>query len=163
MKIRLFALLLAVSTAAFAGDRDFDQIVKAIESHYGVKPTHIPFMGLASLVVKTTHPEGVSGFRIATFEHLEALGPDAPDFISALPLRDLHPLVRVYSRSGGESTYIYAGDFGKSTRLLITTLERSEATVVEVKVSIDVLLKALQDPSHMTDALGLDHVTSQDN
>jgi hypothetical protein len=51
MKARASAAVLATlmaSGAAFGGDAEFDRIVKAIESHYGTRPQHIPFMGVAN-------------------------------------------------------------------------------------------------------------------
>jgi hypothetical protein len=36
----------------------------------------------------------------------------------------------------------------KSTRVLIATFERDEATVIEVEANIDTLLKSLEDPEH---------------
>jgi len=60
----------------------------------------------------------------------------------------LQQLVRVHSRRNGESTYIFMGDAGKSTKLLIATFERNEATVVEVKVNVDTLLRMINQPEH---------------
>ena len=42
---------------------------------------------------------------------------------------------------------IYTGEAAKTTKVLIATFERSEATVVEVQVSMDALLRALGDPT----------------
>jgi hypothetical protein len=61
---------------------------------------------------------------------------------------NLHPLIRVHSRHDHEATYIFMGPSGKSTRVLIATFERDEATVIEVKANIDRLLDSLQDPAH---------------
>ena len=37
MKARGIALLLAAASAAWAGDWEFDRVVRAIEQHYGIK------------------------------------------------------------------------------------------------------------------------------
>ena len=58
----------------------------------------------------------------------------------------LHSLVRVHSRANNESTYIFAGEAGRSTRMLIATFQRNEATVIEVKVSMETLLKMVESP-----------------
>ena len=151
MTPRLLAVFLAVSGAAFAGDWEFDHIVKAIESHYGVKRTHIPFMGLASFAIQIAHPAGTSGFKLAVFEDLKSSREDQMEldrFMNGMSGGGLQPLVRAHSRRNAESTYIFMGDEGKSTKVLIATFERNEATVVEVKVNMDTLLRIINQPEH---------------
>ena len=150
MKMRLLAVFLIGYASALGGDGEFDHVVKAIESHYGAKQTHIPFMGLASFVVKVAHPAGTSGFRLAVFEdlriHSERDEAELDQFMRGLYSSSLHPLVRAHSRRDGSSTYIYAGDAGRSTRMLIAAFDRSEATVIEVKVNVETLMKWINDP-----------------
>jgi hypothetical protein len=151
MTTRLLAAVLIVCTIAFAGDWEFDRIVNAIESQYGAKRTHIPFLGLANFAVKVVHPAGTSGFKLAVFEDLKSSREDQMEldrFMNGISSGGLQQLVRVHSRRNGESTYIFMGDAGKSTKLLIATFERNEATVVEVKVNVDTLLKMINQPEH---------------
>ena len=133
--------------------------MKAIESRYGTKPLHVPFMGLANFAVKVAHPEGASGFHLAVFEGLKDLrsAEDPGDwrerdrFMDSLAGKNLRPLVRVHSRHDGEATYIFMGPASKSsksTRVLIATFERNEATVIEVQANIETLLKSLEEPAH---------------
>jgi hypothetical protein len=143
---------LATCTALSGADREFDQIVKGIERQYGVKPNHIPLLGVGNLLLKTTHPQGVSGFRIAVFEDLAG----AEGFFAVMNGvgdSNLHPVVQVQSRFNRESTYVFAGSPGKSTRLLVATLENGQATVIEVKADLNALLQLLRDPDHIGDAL----------
>ncbi len=151
MTTRFLAVLLAVSGVAFASDWEFDRIVKAIESQYGAKRTHIPFMGLANFALTVAHPAGASGFKLAVFEDLKSSREDQIEldrFMNSIPAGGLQQLIRVHSRRSGESTYIFMGDAGKSTKLLIATFERNEATVVEVKVNMDTLLRMMNQPEH---------------
>jgi hypothetical protein len=149
-------MALAASGTAFGGDAEFDRIVKAIETRYGTRPMHIPFMGVANFVVKVTRPEGASGFKLAVFEGVKDLGSESDPgawrerdrFMDTLVSSHLHPLVRVHSRRDNEATYIFMGTASKSTRILIATFERDEATVIEVKANIEKLLRSLQDPEH---------------
>jgi hypothetical protein len=152
-------LALMAAGAAFGSDAEFDRIVKAIESRYGTKPLHVPFMGLANFAVKVAHPEGASGFHLAVFEGLKDLrsAEDPGDwrerdrFMDSLAGKNLRPLVRVHSRHDGEATYIFMGPASKSsksTRVLIATFERNEATVIEVQANIETLLKSLEEPAH---------------
>jgi hypothetical protein len=151
---RVLVAALALCSVALAGDKEFDQIVSAIEKHYGVTKTHIPLMGVANLFVKTAHPQGVSGFKIAMFEDLKG-GEGDSDFMDRLDF-GLHRLVRTRSRADGEATYIYAADAGNSTRVLVATFESNQATVVEVKADMDALVRLLGDPTYMGKALGGD-------
>jgi hypothetical protein len=150
MRSRLLALFLAASAGAFGADRDFDRLVKAVEARFGVQQTHIPMMGAANFFVKVARPKGVAGFRLAVFAHLsfDAEGDGAAlDGIMADASKGLHPLVRVRSRRDHEWTYIYTGEEGKITKVLVATFERHEATVVQVQLSMDALVRALGDPA----------------
>ncbi|HUD98400.1 MAG TPA: hypothetical protein VMR62_02425 [Bryobacteraceae bacterium] len=148
--------ILIASGAAFGGDAEFDRIVKAIESHYGTQPQHIPFMGLANFALKVAHPEGAAGVKLAVFEGLRDLRSDEDPhawhqrdrLMDSLASSTLHPMLRVHSRHDGEATYIFMGPSGKSTRVLIATFEHDGATVIEVKANIEKLLKSLEDPEH---------------
>jgi hypothetical protein len=157
--MRLLALILAASAAAFGADRDFDRLVKAVESHLGAKRAHIPLLGVANFFVQTARPEGVAGFKLAVFEDMRPLAQEdgpALDRMMAAASAGLHPLVRVRSNRDREWTYIYTGDAGKTTTMLIATFERSEATIVEVKLSMSALLRALKEPRRAGKSLGQD-------
>lgn len=164
MSARLLALLLAASGSVWGAGREFDQIVKAIESQYGVRRTHIPLMGVANLFTKAARPEGVSGFKLAIFEDLNRRqdddGPvEMDEFMGRLgaggATKGLNPLVQAHSRRDGVATYIYTGEVGHSTRVLIATFERNEATVIEAQVPMSVLLQLLQSPGHAARIFGV--------
>jgi hypothetical protein len=161
MKARALAgaLALLAAGAAFGGDAEFDRIVKAIESRYGTRPLHVPFMGVANLFVKVAHPDGASGVKLAVFEGLKDLKSaedpgewrERDHFMNSLSGSNLRPLVRVHSRHNAEATYIFMGPAskaGKTTRVLIAAFEGDHATVVEVKANIDKLLESLREPEH---------------
>ena len=151
MKPGILTLFLAVTTAAGGADWEFDHVVKAIESHYAVKRTQIPFLGVANFFVKVVRPAGASGFKLALFENLES-PPGYRDqleldrFMDRICAGGMHALVVTHSRRAGESTYILAGEIGKSTKMLIASFERHEATVVEVQVDLSTLLKTIASP-----------------
>ncbi len=146
MSARWFGLLLLACAAAPAADREFDSVVKAIETQYGTRRTHVPLMGAANFFIKVARPAGTSSFRLAIFEHLEAGSANRDEFMDHLATGSLHPMVRVHSRRDGEATYILAGDAGKSTRLLIAVFERNEATVIEIKVNPEALRRTIDHP-----------------
>jgi len=161
MKARVLAAVLTVlmtSGAAFGGDAEFDRIVNAIESHYGTRPLHIPFLGVASFFVKVARPKGAGGFKLAVFEDLRSAADsdewrERDRFMDTLSGSNLHSLVRVHSRHDGEATYIFMSQASKSTRVLIATFERNQATVIEVKANIEALLRSLQEPEHASHTL----------
>jgi hypothetical protein len=162
MMTRLPVVLLLASCALCAADREFERIARAVESHYGVTRTHIPLMGVANLFVKVARPAGTSGFKLALFENLNAARgygdmSDLEQLFDELSAGGLKPLVRVHSRHGGESTYICTGEVGKSTKMLIATFERNEATVVEVQVNIDTLMSTLAAPELASKTFGIQH------
>lgn len=151
MRARLLVVFLAAASLAYAGDREFDGVVKAIETHYGATRTHIPLMGLANFALKVGHPAGASGFRIALFQDLktdldEERQAQLDRFMDSLSSATLRPFIRTRSRSEAEATYIFCGETGKTTQLLIATFNRHDATVIEVKVNFDTLLRWIESP-----------------
>ncbi len=160
MRMRCLAALLSVSATAFGADREFDRVVKEIESHYATRRTHIPLLGVANFVVEVGRPAGASGFKLAVFQDLgssrEYDGPaDLERFMDGLSSGRLHPLIRVRSQRSGESTYIYTGDAGKSTKMLIATFQRRQATVIQVKVNMDTLMKTIASPGSAGKSFGV--------
>lgn len=151
MKHRVLVTLLFAAGAVYGADREFDHVVQAIENHYGVKRTQIPFMGVANLVLKFTHPAGTSGFKVAIFEDMpsSAAGRDSIEldrFMDEICRQRLHALVVTHSRRDGESTYILAGEIGRTTKVLVTTFDRHDATVVEVTADFEALLRMIESP-----------------
>jgi hypothetical protein len=158
--LRVAAMLLACTGAAAAG-REFDRVVKAIETHFGATRTHIPMMGLADFVLKVGHPAGASGFHIALFQDLQTdLDEDRQveldRFMDTLSSSTLRPLIRTRSLPDAEATYIFCGDTGKTTQILLATFNRREATVIEVKVQFETLLRWIQHPDEAGKALNPD-------
>jgi len=150
MTSRFLATFLIASGVVLMADSEFDHVVNAIETHYHAKRTHIPFLGLANVVVKVARPAGTSEFKLAVFEDLGDLS-DVDDreldrFMHELGSSRLHPLVRVHSHRDHDSVYIFAADGGRDTRMLIATFDRNEATVVQVRVDMEQLLKWIDSP-----------------
>ncbi|MBI3667904.1 MAG: hypothetical protein HY236_17015 [Acidobacteria bacterium] len=150
----LFFLFLSV--AAFAADRDFNALVKSIESHYGTNRVRIPLLGLTKAFVKVARPYGARQLNLAVFENLPAPGDaDLADFQALL--REVgpgwQPLVRVHSRRDSETTSIFARPAGRDIHLLVATREREEATLVEIQVTEQLLARWLVDPKRMGECI----------
>jgi hypothetical protein len=145
----VFAFLLAAGIAS--ASREFDELAKAIETHYGVARTHIPLMGIANLALRVARPAGTSGVHIALFQDLRTdLDDDTQAeldrFMDGLSSPHLRPIIRTRSRPNGEATYIFSGDLGKTSQILIATFNSHQATVVEVYVNFDTLVRWIQSP-----------------
>jgi len=149
----LIPLLFLPGSAVLAKDPDFDAVVRSIESHYHTRRTCIPFLGLANFIVKIARPAGVHGFRLAVFEDLNYRATPADLQFDALVRNTVsqawRPLVKVHSRRDGEWTHIYARDLGSRIKLLVATFERREATVLEVKLHPEELVRSLEEPRSM--------------
>ena len=149
MRARLLVVWLAAASAGWGADWEFDRVVKAIEHQYGVRQTHVPLIGVANFFVKVVRPGGATGFKLAVFEDLRSDQQDqeALDrFMDRIGESGLHRLLRVHSRRDGQSAYIYLGDLGRTTTMLLVTFERNEATVMQVNLNVDALLRMLNDP-----------------
>ncbi len=148
MYMRALALFLAAAAVSPAADREFDRLAKAVESHLGVRRTHIPLLGVANFFVKAGRPHGARGFKLALFEDLRIRPEDGADLdrVMAEAAAGLHPMVRARSNRDGERTYVYT-DAGFS-KLLIASFERDEATVVQVNLDAKAFFRALADPAH---------------
>lgn len=155
-RVALGFFALALAAAAPAGDRDFDAVVKGIESHYGVKRTSIPLFGMVKLIVKVARPSGVKQLDVALFEDVRMDAPEADD-IDAIMQGAVgnrwRPMVRVRSRDR-ESAYIYYREDGRNFRLLVASFERGEASVVELSVPPEMLAEWIRDPAGMNGHLG---------
>jgi len=143
--LRVIALVLCASNL-FAADRGFNEVVNAIETTYGVRHMHIPLLGVALFFVR---PDGVRCRKLAVFENFH--GPvdpaEARSLIEGHLGPDWHPFVRVHSKgSNGETTLIYANPSGNKMRMMVVSLESSEATVVEVNIPDHSISKWLKEP-----------------
>jgi hypothetical protein len=144
-------LVFTLAGTLYAGDREFETIVRHIELRYDAHRQHIPLFGLANFFVKVVRPAGASDLKLAIFEDLRRpiLG-DEEDFTGMVREAlgsDWQPFVRVHNRRAGEWTCIYSSGWGRNWKLLIATLERKEATVIRIKLNQDAMMKWVMYPS----------------
>lgn len=126
---------------------EFDWMVRQVSRESGVEPLHIPFFGLARFVVAVGHPAGATDLHLAVFEKTEIPPERFATIIDSATGSSWKPMIRVRSRNG-ESTNIYFRQAGKQVRLLIGTLERNEATLVEVRVKPEELMRFVDEHKH---------------
>jgi hypothetical protein len=150
--LRVVVLVLCASSFAFARDPEFQGIVHSIEQTYGVHHLHIPFLGLAMFFAR---PAGVHGFKMAIFEGFQP--PTDSDALTLVIESSLgpgwYPFVRVRTKgkADGETTLIYTNPSGSRMRMMIVTLEPSEAVVMKMELSEHAIEKWLKEPGEEVD------------
>jgi hypothetical protein len=142
-------MLVAVPQTARADDAEFEAITKHLKLFYHAKRVSIPFLGLANFFVKIVRPAGVKSFKVAIFEDL-SFAAGKMDKELGLMLRNAlnpewQPLVRIRSRDG-EQVYVYAREAGEYIRLMVVTIDHSDAVVARVKLSPKRLSEFLNNP-----------------
>ena len=145
--LRIIVLVLWASSFAFAGDAEFRGIVHSIEHTYGVHHMHIPLLGVAMFFAR---PSGVHGLKLAIFEGFKP--PTDSEDVSRVIEKSLgpgwYPFVRVRTKvkTDGETTLIYTSPNGNKMRMMIVSLEPSEAVVVKMELSDHAVEKWLKEP-----------------
>lgn len=142
-----------------AKGKEFKDVVKYIETQFGVRKTHIPMLGLANFAFKLIRPAGVKGFKLAVFEDADFSNHPGNlsfnSFMREAYRKDWQPLVRVNSkREGNVQTYIYARNAGKDVQFAIVTFEEREAVVMEVKFNPDAAARFMENPKIMGISIG---------
>jgi hypothetical protein len=163
----VITLALSMPIGASADRDGFNDAVKLIEQFYHVKHQNIPLLARASMkAVKTA--AGVRGgeykklaeagsVRVAFFEEqtFDSRGQIA-SFKSAMQsaLTDQwSALVQTLAPKTEEQTYVYLRDAGKNFHVLVITIERREATVMQATVAPQILAELLKNPDEMGKAL----------
>lgn len=156
-------LVVALAIPCFAGDREFNSVVSAVEAQYGVHKMHIPMLGFATFCLKVAGTPGASGLKIAVFQHMpRPRGSSDLEFeqrVSSSLGPVWRPFVRVRSHEGGGFTIVYTNASEKDLTLMIVSLQSEDATVVQAKVKSSDLKRWIDDPEGMADHD--DHSTDQ--
>jgi len=169
------ALGLGLSVSAAANRDGFNDVVKAIESFYHVKHQSLPFLARAGMKAVRTAAKVKGGDwkrlaeagsiravffedqnfdsrgQIATFKASvqSALGPDWSALAQAMAPKD------------EEQSHIFIRETGTKFQVLVITIDRHDAVVVQATVAPDVLAELLKDPSEMGKSL-TDEATMKD-
>jgi hypothetical protein len=142
-------LISAAAPAARADDPEFDAITSHLKSAFNAHRVSIPFLGIANFFVKIVRPAGVKSFKVAIFEDLSfapgQLGNGFNAVMRSALSPEWQPLVRVRSRDG-EQLYVYAREAGENVKLMVVTIDQTDAVVARVKLSPKRLADFLQDP-----------------
>lgn len=150
----LAAIALALlGVSAQAADREFTEVVRVISDEFHTRPTSIPLFGLVNVFTAALHPAGTRHIDLAVFEHLtdhDRQSRHLSESIMNAVGRSWTPFVQVRSRRNGheETVLVYMRQQGKDWKLLITTVERDEATVVQLLLNPDALARWMASPEH---------------
>lgn len=150
-------LLLLAGVAQATGD-DFNSVVKLIEQFYGVKHQGIPFLANAGMKVATTAAKIKGGtakriaeagsIKLAIFED-QAFDREFTQFRTSLNSAlnsTWTPLIQTLSATDEEQVYIFLRESGKKFQVLVITIDRRDATVVQATLSPENLALLLKDP-----------------
>lgn len=151
------AMVSGASQTVRADDPEFDALARHLKLRYNARRVSIPFLGLASFFVKIVRPAGVESFKVAIFEDL-SFSPGTGDSDLRAAMRNVlspewQPLVRVRS-AGGEQVYVYVREAGENFKLMVLTIDRTDAVVARVKVSPKKLSEFLNNPRILGISLG---------
>jgi hypothetical protein len=144
MKRLLGVALLAIWIPALLPASEFDELVREFSRQTGSEQTHIPFFGIARFVVAVSHPAGTSDLRLAVFEHPNVCPRDFARVADEIVGGRWNRILRAQSRKG-DSTNIYTRRDGNHLRLLVATVDRSDATFVEMRIKPEALMKFVDE------------------
>jgi len=128
-------------------ERGFDDIVRAVSDQLHARPVHIPFFGLVNFATSMAHPAGVKHLDLAVFDDLD-LDEHAVKGVAEAVRKSVggrwKPFVQVRSRT--DTVIVYMQEDRADYKLLVTTVETGEVTLVEVKLNPEGLQVWLNDP-----------------
>ena len=170
----MFAVALATCITARANRDGFDDVVKAIEHFYHVKHQNIPLLARAGVKAVRTAAKIRGGeykkiaeagsIRVAFFEDqtFNSRGNIAAfrASIQSTLAGNWSALVQTLAPKDEEQTYIYIRDTGQKFHVLVITIEKQEATVVQASVSPQAFADLMKSPNEMGKALTDEAMTS---
>jgi hypothetical protein len=169
-------MLNASPSSSLAHGDGFNDAVKIIEQFYHVKHRNIPLLARAGIKTVRTAARIKGGeykrladagsVRVAFFEdqNFDSHGQIATfkQSMQTTLAGTWSPLVQTLAPKNEEQTYIYIRDAADKFHILIITIERHEATVVQARVSPEILAQLMTNPGEMGKALTED-ATINDN
>lgn len=166
---------LSVVCATEARGDDFGEAVKIIEQFYNVKHKSLPFLARAGMKVATTAARisGGDRKRIAEMGSVKVAFFEDQDFssngrvgvfkssINSALIGSWSPLVQTVSKDD-EQNYIYLREAKDKFHVLVVTIGRHDAVVVQATINPESLARLMQNPDEMGRAI-TNEATSNDN
>ena len=171
----MFAGLSVTFSSEAKGD-DFGAAVKIIEQFYNVKHKSLPFLARAGMKVANTAARlsGGDRKRIAELGSVKVAFFEDQDFsshgrvgafkasINNTLIRSWSPLVQTVSAKDEEQNYIYLREAKEKFQVLVVTIDRRDAVVVQATINPDTLARLMQNPEEMGRAI-TNEATTNDN
>ena len=131
-----------------AADKQFKDVVHAISVELNTRPLHIPLMGLVNVAAFVIRPAGTKHMDLAVFENVneDHDGREVARLIRKAVGDDWKPYVQTYSNHGETALVNLRPDGKNDIKLLVATIERNDATVVQLKLNPDALARWLKSP-----------------
>jgi len=163
------------SVASVAADDDFSAVVKLIERFYHVKHQSLPLLARAGIKAVRTAARirggeyrriaEVGSARIAFFEDelFDSRGQMVTfkGSVQTTLASRWSGLVQTLAPKDEEQTYIYIRDAREKFKVLVITIGKHDATVVEATVTPEVLADLIKNPEGMGKAI-TDEVATSD-
>jgi hypothetical protein len=172
LSLTVLAFLGFIPTTQAKGD-DFGDVVKLIEQFYHVKHEGIPLLARAGMKTATTVARISGGPRreiaeagsvkVAYFEDQDFRPSGSyAGFKSSMNsvLTGWSPFIQVASPKEDAQSYIYLRDAGNKFNVMVVTIERREACVVQVNLSPASLAKLMRNPDEMGNTITVEATTN---
>jgi hypothetical protein len=157
-------LMTLAPVTSFAGDESFSSVVKHIKSNYHARQQgFFGAMILARFAVKIIKPAGVKNFKAVLLKDLdysEAPNPKGGQFHSFIQSKIdpmWTPLVQYSSPREKQWSYVYIAREKEDVKLLVVTLQQTDAVVLQTKFSPDRLIEFMNNPQIMGISLNNDN------
>jgi hypothetical protein len=144
MRALIMLIALSLASPVVMPASEFDWITRDFARQSGARQVHIPFFGLARLAVSVAHPAGVSALKLAVFESPNGVSGDFSRIADTTLGSGWKPIVRVRDQSGDISN-IYVQPDGKYLKLIIATLDKSNAVFVQLRIMPEQLIKFVDE------------------
>ena len=169
------ALAIALPFSARANRDGFNDVIKAIESFYHVKHQSIPFLARTGMKAARTAARIKGGdwkkladagsvrvvfFEDQTFDSRGQIATFKASVQKALG-QEWSPLVQTLAPREEEQCYTFIRDAGTKFHVLVITIERRDATVIQATIAPNVLAELLKNPGEMGKSL-TDEATTTD-
>jgi len=172
----LLSLALSAPSPAQAKGNDFDTVVKVIEQFYHVKHKGLPFLARAGIKTAAIAARVAGGskkrlaeagsVKVAFFEDQEfnSMGGIAifRRTLKATLVGSWLPFIQVLSLNDEEQTYIFLREAGTKFNVLVVTIGKRDASVVQVDLAPQTLAMLMQNPNEMGKTI-TDDATTDDN
>jgi hypothetical protein len=152
----LVVLVTLTPVVSFAGDESFSKVVKHIKSSYRAKQQgFFGAMMLARFAVKIIKPAGVKNFKVVLLRDLDYSEAPSPrngqfhEFIQSKIDPRWTPLVQYSSPRENQWTYVFTTREKADVKLLVVTLQRKDAVVLQTKFSPEKLVEFMNNPQIM--------------